>query len=473
MHSVQILAPPTLAAPPRRQRRTVALVVAFVVAALIITLTMAAAPARAAVTSGALFGGRTPTGLLTHSDTRAIEVGTKFSVVTSGVASGVSFYKTSRNTGTHVGSLWTEQGTKLASVTFSGETATGWQTANFAKPVTLQAGKRYVVSYFAPKGQQAVKRNLSVASLSSALSFNSQAGVYRFGSKSVFPAYTSSLKSQFFVDVVFTPNKTAAPTTPAGFPSASTTGVPAGTTLSAYTGPCTITTAGAVIDAKTINCSSLSIRAAGVKITRSQLNGTVYAGTDGSGSFTISDSTVNVGDRMGTGIGDAHFTATRVHVTGGNRSINCFLKCTVQSSYVHGQFRDETGTAHESGIRIGSNSTIRGNTIACDAPDVPPDAGCSAALTGYGDFAVVQDNVIDGNLFLPTTGGFCAYGGSTTGKPYSAGVNDIKFTNNVFTRGSGGKCGYWGAITSFDVNAPGNVWSNNKWSDGALLAPSN
>ena len=43
-----------------------ALVVAFVVAALIITLTMAASPARAAVTSGALFGGRTPTGLLTH-----------------------------------------------------------------------------------------------------------------------------------------------------------------------------------------------------------------------------------------------------------------------------------------------------------------------------------------------------------------------------------------------------------------------
>jgi hypothetical protein len=52
-------------------------------------------------------------------------------------------------------------------------------------------------------------------------------------------------------------------------------------------------------------------------------------------------------------------------------------------------------------------------------------------------------------------------------------VNDITFTNNVFTRGSGGKCGYWGAITSFDVNAPGNVWSNNKWSDGTTVAPAN
>ena len=470
MHSVPPLAP-AVAAPPRLQRPTVFLLIAFVVATLIISLAVVAPPARAAVASGALYGGRTPTGLITHSDTRAIEVGTKFTVVTAGTASGVSFYKTSRNTGTHVGALWTEQGTKLASVTFSNESATGWQTARFAKPVALQAGKRYVVSYFAPKGQHALKRNVSVKSLSSALTFDSRKGVYRYGAKSSFPARTTTQGSQFFVDVLFTPNPSSAPS-PSGFPSAATTGVPSGTSLSTYTGPCTITTAGTVIDAKIVNCS-LSIRATGVKITRSQVNGTVYAGTDGSGSFSISDSDINIGNRMGTGIGDANFTATRVHVTGGNRSINCFLKCTVQSSYVHGQFRDDSGKAHESGIRIGSRSVIRGNTIACDAPNVAPDAGCSAALTGYGDFATVQDNVIDGNLFLPTPGGFCAYGGSTKGKPYSAGVNDITFTNNVFTRGSGGKCGYWGAITSFDVNAPGNVWSNNKWSDGTTVAPAN
>lgn len=467
MPSVPTLTPPALALHPPQPRRALALLVTFVVAVLLFSLTVAVSPARAAVTSGALFGGVTPTGLLSNTDARPIEVGNEFGVLKSGVASGVSFYKTRANTGTHVGSLWTEGGTKLASVTFSGETATGWQTARFASPVTLQAGKRYVVSYHAPKGQYAVKRNLSVASKSSALTFDSTAGVYRYSSKSTFPAYTTSRSAQYFVDVLFTPSSTTA-----GFPSASTTGVPAGTSLSTYTGPCTITTAGTVIDAKTINCS-LSIRATGVKITRSKVNGTVYAGTDGKSSFTISDSTIDVGDRMGTGIGDGYFTATRVHVMGGNRSINCFVKCTVQSSYVHGQFKDESGTAHESGIRIGSSSTIRGNTIACDAPDVPPDAGCSAALTGYGDFAIVQDNVIDGNLFLPTTGGFCAYGGSTTGKQFSSGVNDIKFTNNVFSRGSGGKCGYWGAITSFDVNAPGNVWTNNKWSDGATVSPVN
>ena len=50
--------------------------------------------------------------------------------------------------------------------------------------------------------------------------------------------------------------------------------MPAGVSLSAYTGPCTISAANTVIDAKTINCD-LTIRDHGVKITRSKINGTV------------------------------------------------------------------------------------------------------------------------------------------------------------------------------------------------------
>lgn len=255
-----------------------------------------------------------------------------------------------------------------------------------------------------------------------------------------------------------------------GFPNAATTGVPAGTGLTDYTGPCTITQAGAVIDAKRIGCS-LEIRAKGVAITRSVVAGTVYADPDtGAGSFTIADSRVEVGSVAGTGIGDGFFTARRVEVTGGNRSINCYLNCTVEDSYVHGQFRDATGRAHESGIRMGSGSVIRGNTIACDAPDVPPDAGCSAALTGYGDFDTVQNNLIQANLFVGGSGGFCAYGGSSRGKPFSAGTNHIRFLDNVFQRGASGKCGFYGPVTAFDPAAAGNVWTNNRYTDGTPIA---
>ncbi|GGD75601.1 DUF4082 domain-containing protein [Microbacterium murale] len=296
------------------------------------------------------------------------------------------------------------------------------------------------------------------------------------------PPVTSTPTAAPKPPVTSTPTPTTAPkppttpTTPVSggtvvldrsFPNAATTGVPAGTALSPYTGPCTIQTPNVVIDAKQINCQ-LRILAQNVKITNSEINGSIWTHpTDGSGSFTVSDSNINVGaDSEGTGIGDANFTAQRVEVTGGNRSINCFSNCTVEGSYVHSQYRDPSGDAHESGIRMGSNSVIRGNTISCAEADGSASAGCSAALTGYGDFATVEKNTIDGNLFVGGSGGYCVYGGSSTGKPYSSGVNNIKFTNNVWQRGESGVCGYYGAIVSFDDNAPGNVWSNNVFDDG-------
>lgn len=264
------------------------------------------------------------------------------------------------------------------------------------------------------------------------------------------------------------------------WPGPKNTGVPAGVTLSPYTGPCTIQTAGVVIDSKRVRCY-LRILAKNVVIKNSRIDGGVYADyNDDVGSFTITDSEVDVGDGEGTGIGDAYFTATRVHVTGGTRSINCYADCTVKDSYVHGQFHDESGVHHESGIRVNTNSTLIGNSIACDAPDFPPDAGCSAAITGYPDFDPVRGNTIDGNLIVAGSGGYCAYGGSTGGKPYSGQTRDIRFMNNVWQRGTqmgdgnrGYVCGFWGPITSFDSNAPGAVWMNNQWDDGTKVDPAN
>jgi hypothetical protein len=120
---------------------------------------------------------------------------------------------------------------------------------------------------------------------------------------------------------------------------------------------------------------------------------------------------------------------------------------------------------------MGSGSTLIHNSILCNAPNFPPEAGCSADLTGYGDFAPVQDNLIQGNLFRASTGGTCAYGGSSGGKPYSDDANNIRFIDNVFERGRGRKCGYWAPIMDFDRSAPGNVWSGNTWDDGTVVTP--
>ena len=66
---------------------------------------------------------------------------------------GIRFYKAAANTGTHIGSLWTADGQRLAQVTFTGETASGWQQANFSTPVEVQPNTTYVASYYAPNGR--------------------------------------------------------------------------------------------------------------------------------------------------------------------------------------------------------------------------------------------------------------------------------------------------------------------------------
>ena len=70
------------------------------------------------------------------------------------------FYKTSGNTGTHVGHLWTAAGTELAQVTFTGRAGSGWQQASFDNPVAIEADTTYVASYHAPNGHYAVDRGL-------------------------------------------------------------------------------------------------------------------------------------------------------------------------------------------------------------------------------------------------------------------------------------------------------------------------
>ena len=81
-----------------------------------------------------------------------VEVGVKFRSDVDGTISGVRFYKGAGSTGTHTGSLWTSNGTLLASGTFTNETASGWQGLIFTKPVNISANTTYIVSYHANNG---------------------------------------------------------------------------------------------------------------------------------------------------------------------------------------------------------------------------------------------------------------------------------------------------------------------------------
>jgi len=86
------------------------------------------------------------------NDPSAVNLGVQFTPAAGGWIAGIRFYKGPGNTGTHTGELWTASGTLLGKVTFTGESASGWQEADFSAPVAVTAGTTYVASYFAPNG---------------------------------------------------------------------------------------------------------------------------------------------------------------------------------------------------------------------------------------------------------------------------------------------------------------------------------
>lgn len=154
-----------------------------------------------------------PTGTVpgTPSDPESIpiEVGVKFTTTVNGSITGVRFYKGTGNTGTHVAHLWSASGTLLATKTFTGETATGWQQVTFDTPVPVTAGTTYVASYYAPVGRYAADQDGlvqqagtgPVKALASGPSGGN--GVYRQGAGGGFPTDSWSA-SNYWVDVTFT-----------------------------------------------------------------------------------------------------------------------------------------------------------------------------------------------------------------------------------------------------------------------------
>jgi Domain of unknown function (DUF4082)/Bacterial Ig domain len=147
----------------------------------------------------------TPT-LITVNDANAVELGVKFQASRAGSILGIRFYKGPQNTGTHVGSLWNSSGTRLAQVTFTGETASGWQQMNFATPVSISANTTYIASYHT-SGFYSDDRNYFTNAYTSgsltALADGSSGGngVYLYGSGG-FPT-NSYQASNYWVDVVF------------------------------------------------------------------------------------------------------------------------------------------------------------------------------------------------------------------------------------------------------------------------------
>lgn len=155
------------------------------------------------------------------------ELGVKFRTDVAGTVNGVRFYKqTWMNGYTHVGHLWTSGGVLLGSVLFTGETASGWEQANFSTPISIAANTVYIVSFSTGYGYAGISSgffnaggvdNGPLHALANGVSGGD--GVYNSGGR--FPAYSGG-GMNFWADVAFAPTSgfhfgraaVLAPTTP-------------------------------------------------------------------------------------------------------------------------------------------------------------------------------------------------------------------------------------------------------------------
>lgn len=193
-----------------------------------------------------VFGQEVPV-VADSQDGGAYELGMKITPSVDGFITGVRFYKSTANTGTHTGSLWNASGQRLATATFTSETASGWQKVQFSQSVAVTAGQKYTVSYTAPKGHYATKEHqwssfgFTAPPLTIAGGFGSEpAGVY--GSPDAFPQ-NSFGNGNYFVDAVFDTVDTTPLTASGQWPLGGSSSVPQSTTVGAvFSKPVTAST---------------------------------------------------------------------------------------------------------------------------------------------------------------------------------------------------------------------------------------
>jgi hypothetical protein len=270
-----------------------------------------------------------------------------------------------------------------------------------------------------------------------------------------------------------------------GYPDATNTGVPSGTSLKSVPGDVSkgsgwhfdsrgwvaVDGEGAVLDGLNIPYN-VDITAANVTIKNSRI--TVRGEGFGisirrAANVTIANNEISGPDagsgRLMVGIKDIYADSSNLQVlrndiwhTSTGVQIDQGL---IEDNYIHdmGYVSGDhlNGTTSNGGTK---QLTIRGNTVLNQHNQTD-------AISLFQDFGRQANRTIEGNLLAG--GGYTLYGGANPG---AADTSNIKVTNNRFARTFYGKSGYYGPVTAFDKSDSGNVWSGNIWDDnGASVNP--
>ncbi|MBA3914218.1 MAG: DUF4082 domain-containing protein [Acidobacteriales bacterium] len=130
------------------------------------------------------------------------ELGMKFQTSRAGKVISIRYYKVAGESGVHTGNLWDASGNLLGTAVFGAETASGWQTANLANPVSLAANTTYIVSVNSNLMYGATNQELATTISNPPLSSvaDGDNGVYTV--PGAFPTLTYQ-NSNYYRDVVF------------------------------------------------------------------------------------------------------------------------------------------------------------------------------------------------------------------------------------------------------------------------------
>lgn len=154
-------------------------------------------------TPQSLFTTQVPDGATTDGPGVNYELGTRFTSAVAGQITAIRFYKAANESGTHTGRIWSASGQQLASVVFSGESASGWQQQALATPLAITANTEYMVTvntanayYVTTDG--GLNSQISSGDLKTVVGSNG-----RYGLVGTYPT-DSWENSNYFRDVVFT-----------------------------------------------------------------------------------------------------------------------------------------------------------------------------------------------------------------------------------------------------------------------------
>ncbi|MBS1850170.1 MAG: DUF4082 domain-containing protein [Acidobacteria bacterium] len=251
-----------------------------VMATLFLLLGLVSVPAAAQSCPCSIWSPSATPSVADSGDPSPGEYGVRFRADVDGSVTGIRFYKSAANTGTHTGSLWSNTGTLLATATFTSESGSGWQQVNFSTPVAVTAGTTYVASYFTPTGHYSYDTsyfssngtdNPPLHALVNGL--DGANAVFAYNSTSIFPTSSYSA-SNYWVDVVFTT------TAPAAGPVV-TSFSPANGLASVNTSAAVTATFNGPVDSSTVNNNTFQLLDASNNVVAASVtyNSTTYTAT--------------------------------------------------------------------------------------------------------------------------------------------------------------------------------------------------